>query len=263
MPPSAQEPIFRRFTGRVVLVTGGAAGIGAATAARFALEGARVVVLDVDAAAGGNTVDRISEQGGEAVLVVGDTAIEVDAKRAVSEIEERWGRLDVVVNNAGVPPPDVPIEEVTIDQWKAQFHELVGCFLVSKHSVRLMKLQGGETRSIAFVASMAALKGVALRSPYTAMKHGVLGLSRSLAIELAPHRIRVNCVATGPVDTTFLSRGAPELPRDRREMFENGVPLGRIGVPDDIASIVTHLASDESTWITGNVIRMAGGTPAG
>lgn len=263
MPVGSRQPVSGRFAGRAVLVTGGASGIGEATATRFALEGAHVVVLDVDATAGEQAVGRIAERGGDAVLVVGDTAVEIDAQRAVGLIEERWGRLDVVVNNAGVPPPDVPIEDITIDQWNAQFHELVGYFYVTKHAVRLMKRQDGATRSIVFVASMASLKGVALRSPYTAMKHGVLGLSRSLAIELAPARIRVNCIAAGPVDTTFLSRGAAELQPDRRALFEKGVPLGRIGVPDDFANIITHLASDESTWITGNVIRMAGGSPAG
>ena len=261
----AVDPTNLRFAGRVALVTGGASGIGAATVTRLAGEGARVLVFDLDEVGGQHIVERVESVGGEAVLVVGNTAVEDDARRAIQEAGERWGRLDIVVNNAGKPPPDIAVEDLGAAQWYESFEELHGCFFVTKHAVRLMKRFPREsgTQSVVFIASMAALKGVALRQAYCAMKHGVLGLSRALAIELAPDRIRVNCVAVGPVDTPFLSRGAAELQPERRALFEKGVPLGRIGQPSDIANIVVHLSSDESDWITGNVVRMAGGTPAG
>lgn len=253
-----------RFAGRVALVTGGADGIGAATARRLAREGARVAILDVDEARGNDTVEEVVRQGGEAILVVGDIAVEDHARSAIDRIEHLWGRLDIVVNNAGKPPPDIAIEDLDTATWSSIFEELNGCFFVTKHAVRLMKKQeDSNTRSIVFVASMAALKGVALRQAYCAMKHGVLGLARALAIELAPDRIRVNTIAAGPVDTRFLSRGADELQPERRELFTRGVPLGRIGEPRDFANMITHLVSDESDWVTGNVIRMAGGSPAG
>lgn len=252
-----------RFVGRVALVTGGASGIGAETARRLAGEGARVAVLDLDEARGRQTVEEIVAQGREAILVPGNTAVEEQARYTVDRIEQLWGRLDIVVNNAGKPPPDIAVEDLDATTWSAGFEELNGCFFVTKHAVRLMKKQDSGTRAIVFVASMAALKGVPLRQAYCAMKHGVLGLSRALALELAPAGIRVNCLAVGPVDTPFLSRGAEELPPPRREQFERGVPLGRIGVPADIANMITHLVSDESDWVTGNVIEMAGGSPPG
>lgn len=260
----AGDPVSpQRFAGRVALVTGGASGIGAATASRLAREGARVAIFDLDETRGKHTVDEIVDQGGAAVLVVGSTSNEQEASHAVHQVEQLWGKLDILVNNAGKPPPDIAIEDLDAASWHDIFEELNGCFFVTKHAVRLMKKQDSSTRAIVFVASMAALKGVPLRQAYCAMKHGVLGLSRALALELAPDRIRVNCIAAGPVDTPFLSRGADELPAERRAHFERGVPLGRIGEPRDFANIITHLVSDESDWVTGNVIRMAGGSPAG
>lgn len=256
MPPA-------RFAGRVALVTGGGSGIGAATVRTLAAGGARVAVLDLDAERGQAMVDEVNTSGGQAALTVGNTASESDAEWAVNHVESLWGKLDIVVNNAGKPPPDVAIEDLDLATWNRTFEELQGCFLVTKHAVQLMKKQTGHTRSIVFVASMAALKGVALRQSYCAMKHGVLGLSRALAMELAPDHIRVNCVAVGPVNTSFLRRGADTLDPDRRLTFERGVPLGRIGEPEDIANTIAHLASDDSLWVTGDVFRMAGGSPAG
>jgi 3-oxoacyl-[acyl-carrier protein] reductase len=222
-----------------------------------------VAILDRDVARGERTTDEINRWGGSALFLPGDISVEDDARTAISRIGQTWGKLDIVVNNAGQPPPDIAIEDLDAKVLKEIFEELNGCFFVTKHAVRLMKEQDSSTRSIVFIASMAALKGVPLRQAYCAMKHGVLGLMRALALELAPCGIRVNCIAVGPVDTPFLSRGAEKLPDQRRAHFARGVPLGRIGRPEDISNIITHLVGDESEWITGNVIKMAGGTPAG
>lgn len=261
--PNVSSVSYHRLTGRVALVTGGASGIGAATVDRFAREGARVAFIDRDEERGRRTSADVAGRGGQVLFMPGDVACEEDVATAVDRIEEKWGKLDILVSNAGQPPPDVAIEDLDLEVWNEIFQELTGSFLVTKHAVRLMKQQDGNTRAIVFVASMAALKGVPLRQAYCAMKHGVLGLMRALAVELAPDRIRVNCIAAGPVDTPFLSRGAEVLDPARREHFERGVPLGRIGVPEDFSNLIAHLVSDESEWVTGNVVRMAGGSPAG
>lgn len=259
----AKSVSYHRLTGRVALVTGGASGIGAATVDRLAREGAQVAFLDRDEERGQRTSAYVTDRGGRVLFLHGDIAREEDVVAAVARIKEQWGKLDVLVSNAGQPPPDVAVENLELEVWNEIFQELTGSFLVTKHAVRLMKQQTGNTRAIVFIASMAALKGVPLRQAYCAMKHGVLGLMRALAVELAPERIRVNCIAAGPVDTPFLSRGAELLDSARREHFERGVPLGRIGVPEDFSNLIAHLVSDESEWVTGNVVRMAGGSPAG
>jgi NAD(P)-dependent dehydrogenase (short-subunit alcohol dehydrogenase family) len=162
------------------------------------------------------------------------------------------------VSNAGKAPPDVAVEDLDVAVWNDILSELNGSFFCAKHAVRLMKRDTARGPSIVFVASTAGIRGVPLRQAYCAAKHGIVGLSRALAVELAP-AIRVNCVAPGPVDTNLLRRGAEELPPDRRAAFERNVPLGRIGTPDDIAGMILHLAGDDAAWTTGLVVPMAGG----
>jgi NAD(P)-dependent dehydrogenase (short-subunit alcohol dehydrogenase family) len=257
---ASQVPQTARLQDRVAIVTGAASGIGAATARRLAHEGARVALFDIDGNRGTAVAEQARAGGGDVVFIEGDVSVEENARAAVAQVEETWGKLDILVSNAGNAPPDIAVEDLDFETWNDILAELNGSFFFSKHAVRLMKKQPPtDKRAIVYVASTAGLKGVPLRQAYCAMKHGIVGLSDALALELAPDRIRVNCVAPGPVDTALTRRGLGERADDRIATMAQNVPLGRIGMPDDIANMIFHLVSDESTWATGMVLRMAGG----
>jgi NAD(P)-dependent dehydrogenase (short-subunit alcohol dehydrogenase family) len=270
------------LTGRVVLVTGAARhrGIGRAVALRLADLGGTVVVAGrVDAAphdherAIGWTgldslVDEIEARGGRATAVTGDVADRADAARLVDAALEHHGRIDVLVNNAGSGRFGPLLVDLDPDEWDRVLRvNLTGTFLVSRIAARAM-IAAGEGGSIVNVSSVAGRAGVARMGAYSPAKFGVIGLTQTMAAELAEHAIRVNCVAPGGIatdleDATFAGI-ASELGADEhraRAARVRRIPLGRLGAPDEAAAVIAFLASRAAGFVTGQTITVAGGPP--
>jgi NAD(P)-dependent dehydrogenase (short-subunit alcohol dehydrogenase family) len=243
-----------RFDGRSALVTGGAQGIGRAAAALLAAEGARVVVFDFD----GEAAERTAAELGCAA-VVGDVAKRDDVCRAVETCVERHGGLHVVSANAGVAAVE-PFLDTNDATWERILRvNLDGAFRTIQESARAMRAGGGG--SIVVTTSTNAFWPETGTSPYTASKHGLLGLVRNAAIDLARYGIRVNAVAPGIVRTrlaTFLTEDPVEGPK-----YLENVPLGRFAEPEDIAKAILFLASDDAVYITGEQLVVDGGVSVG
>lgn len=251
-----------RLAGRVALITGAASGLGLATAHRFHAEGASVVLADIDRegaerAAAGLGADRVAAIGC-------DITSAEQCVRAVELAETRFGRLDVVHANAGVPF-NGPIEEVdraTLD--RVVDVNLKGPFLTAQAAVPTLKRQ--RSGCIIFTSSLQAVLARPHFTPYTAAKHGVIGLMKGLALELAPYGIRVNAIAPAATPTPMLPRflgGMAELPEEALERFRASIPLGRLATPEDTAAAALYLASDDAAMVTGHTLVMDGGTSAG
>jgi 3-oxoacyl-[acyl-carrier protein] reductase len=241
-----------RLRAKVALVTGGASGIGEAICRRFAAEGAPLVLVDCDADRG----EPIAREIG-AVFVAGDVASDADARRMIATAVERFGRLDVLVNNAGAPQSPTSI----VDTSERDFDRLMAVnakaiFLAARHAVPVMRAQGGGV--ILNTVSVAAVRPRPTLTAYNASKGAALALSRSLAIELAPDKIRVNAICPGPADTPMLSTFVGDAPA-ARAAFLSSIPLGRLCTPSDIANAMVFLASDEASFITGVVLEVDGG----
>jgi 3-oxoacyl-[acyl-carrier protein] reductase len=251
-----------RLSGRVALVTGGASGIGLATARRLAAEGASVAIADLDESAAAREA---AELGGERALGIGCDVTDADAcVRAVAAVTQRFGSLDILHANAGSPfaGPIGSVDGPTLDRVLGV--NLRGAFLSAQAVVPVMKQR--RAGAIIFTSS---LQGVIARpnfTPYTAAKHGVIGLMKGLALELAPHGIRVNAIAPGPTETPMLGKflgGMAEVDDEAREAFRRSIPLGRLVEPEDIAAAVAYLASDDARMVTGHVLVIDGGATAG
>jgi len=234
------------------LITGAGSGIGAATARRLARDGTRVVAMDRDEEAVHATCAGIEAQRGRAIPVVGDIACAVDRLHAIDRVGQRFGRLDVVVNNAGIMrnaqlhkmPPDVWEDVVEVD--------LIGPMALVDLALPL--LERSSSASVVNVASRALLGGFG-QTNYAAAKAGLLGLRRSLAVQLGARGIRVNAVAPGFIETAITS-GTPD---DARERIRAAVPLGRLGTPADVADAVAFLASPAASYVTGQCLFVCGG----
>ena len=251
-----------RLEGKVALITGGGSGIGRASALRFAAEGASIVASDLSEASAVETVAAVREAGGEATAVAGDVVSSDDAKAMVQAAIDAYGKLDVLVNSAGVSGrvEGVSHEEV----WdKVMDVNLKGTYLVSWHAVPEMEAAGGG--SIINLASIMALVGYPVGmgggfNPYNASKGGVLQFTRNLAIDLARKNIRVNCICPGYVETN-MTRRLTENP-ESYEALKGRHPMGRLGQPDDIANAALFLASDEAAFVTGAPLIVDGGYTA-
>ncbi len=248
-----------RFEGKVALVTGAAAGIGAATARAFAAEGAHALLADV-AASGEAVRDEIRRAGGAATFVQIDVSRAEDMAR-LAEAAERIGRLDVVFNNAAVPLVKGLLETSEAEWDRLMSVNLKGVFLVIKATVPLLERVGG---CIVNNASTLAVKGNPHWVVYSAAKGGILAMSKALAHELAPRGIRVNCVCPGTIETAmldeFLSRQAD--PEGTRTQMVGRRPIKRLGTPEDVAQAVLYLASDAASWVTGTALFVDGGSTA-
>ncbi len=251
-----------RLEGKIALITGGGSGIGRASALRFAAEGASIVASDLSEASAVETVAAVREAGGEATAVAGDVVSSDDAKAMVQAAVDAYGKLDVLVNSAGVSGrvEGVSHEEV----WdKVMDVNLKGTYLVSWHAVPEMDAAGGG--SIINLASIMALVGYPVGmgggfNPYNASKGGVLQFTRNLAIDLARKNIRVNCICPGYVETN-MTRRLTENP-ESYEALKGRHPMGRLGQPDDIANAALFLASDEAAFVTGAPLIVDGGYTA-
>jgi NAD(P)-dependent dehydrogenase (short-subunit alcohol dehydrogenase family) len=243
----------------VVLITGALTGIGRATAFAFANEGARMVVSGRSDDAGEALVTELRSLGGQAEFVRADVRHENEVQYLVDKTVARFGRLDVAVNNAGTEGKPGPITEQTAESYAATFDtNVLGVFLSMKHELRVMQAQGAG--SIVNLSSTMGHRGAAGASLYTASKHAVEGLTKSAALEAAAFGVRVNAVAPGPIETEMLDRFTGNA--DRKAGLVAGVPMKRVGRPEEIADAIVFAASGKASFISGQVIAVNGGKTA-
>lgn len=246
----------QKLSGKVAVVTGASKGIGASIAQHLAAEGAAVVVNYATSREGADkVVAEVERRGGKAVAVQADVARRADIQRLFAEAKRAFGRVDILVNNAGVFE-FAPIEEVTAEHFHRQFDlNVLGLLLTTQEALRYLGPEGG---SIINVSSVVATLAPPTASVYSATKAAVDTVTRSLAKELGPRRIRVNSINPGMIETEgFHAAGLAES--DFRKQVEAQTPLGRIGQPGDIGPVAVFLASSDSGWITGETIHVSGG----
>jgi 3-oxoacyl-[acyl-carrier protein] reductase len=246
----------KKLAGKVAVVTGASKGIGASIALHLAAEGAAVVVNYASSKEGAErVVSEITGSGGKAVAVQADLAKEADVRRLFAEAKKAFGRIDILINNAGVYE-FAPLEQVTAEQFHRLFDlNVLGLILASQEAVKHFGPAGGSIVNISSVVATAAPPNA---SVYSATKAAVDAVTRSLAKELGPRHIRVNAVNPGMVETEgFHAAGIAES--DFRKQVEAQTPLGRIGQPRDVAPAVVFLASGDAGWITGETLHIAGG----
>ena len=250
-----------RLSDKVAMITGGGNGIGRATALRFLDEGASVLIADLNETTGAETLALAAKAGHKARIrfARADVAAERDVAAAVDLAVSSFGRLDCVFNNAGVAGAFGPIEHIAVEDWDYTFAVLMrGVFLGIKHAARVMKKQG-QGGSIISTASVAGLSGGDGPQAYSAAKAGVINLSRAVAVELAPFRIRANAICPGGILTPLVHRGSPE---PMAAMLTKLQPWPEPGLPDYIADAALFLASDDSHFVTGHALVVDGGLTA-
>jgi NAD(P)-dependent dehydrogenase (short-subunit alcohol dehydrogenase family) len=242
----------------VVLITGALTGIGRAAAVAFAKKGASVVVAGRRDEAGKALAKELRSFGSKAEFINADVRKEDDVRALVDKTVARFGRLDVAVNNAGTEGRVGPITDQTAESYAATFDtNVLGVILSMKHEVRVMQGQGSG--SIINISSTYGHEGAAGASIYVGSKHAVEGITKSVALERSG--IRVNGVAPGPTDTGMLTRftGTPE----NKAALVTGVPMGRLGLSEELANVIVFIASNEASYITGHVLNVDGGHSAG
>jgi NAD(P)-dependent dehydrogenase (short-subunit alcohol dehydrogenase family) len=251
-----------KLRGKTALITGAGSGIGEAMAVLFGAEGARVAVVDFDVAAGEATARRIRDAGGTAYFVPADVSSAADSERMVAETVARFERLDVLCNNAGIGVAAVCHETSEADWDRTMAIDLKGVFLGCKSAIPRMLEQGGGV--ICNTSSVAGQVGVLNRAAYCAAKAGVLGLTKSIAIDYAERRIRCNALLPGTVDSPWIGKILAQQadPTAQRSAMEARQPLGRMGRPDEIALAALYLCSDESAFVTGTGLVIDGGLTA-
>lgn len=243
-----------RFTGKAVLVTGAAGGIGRAAAVAFAAEGARVAILDRTEAALEETRSSLDAVGADVVAIVCDIAVPEQVAAAVDEVISRFGRLDIAFNNAGVENRPAPLHEIEITEWDRILGvNLRGTFVCMKYEIAQMVRQGGGV--VVNTSSGAGIRGVAGGASYAASKHAIIGMTRSAALDYAKLNIRVNAVLPGNIETSMMDRFTAG---DIQKAIDLE-PVGRLGKPEEIAEAVLWMASDLGGFVTGSSLVVDGG----
>ena len=245
-----------KLNGKVAVVTGASKGIGAGIAKEFAEAGASVVVnYASDKQGADRVVDEITKRGGKAIVIQANVAKKADVEKLFAEAEKAFGKIDIVVNNAGVYE-FMPLEEVSEQQFHRMFDtNVLGILLVTQEGLKHFNANGG---SIINISSLASSLTPPTAVVYNATKGAVDAITRTLAKELGPRKIRVNAINPGMVITEGVVTGGFHE-SDMRKMFESMTPLGRVGETDDIAPAAVFFASDDSKWVTGETLIIAGG----
>lgn len=244
-----------RLEGKVGIITGAASGIGRGSAAVFAREGAKLVLADISVDDGEAVAEEICRAGGDAMFVKADVSKEADVVAMVEATVARFGRLDIAFNNAGIGPPPLMLVDQTAESWQRLFEiDLLSVGLCMKHQMPVMQRHGGG--SIVNTSSNAGRRGMATLAIYAAMKAGIMGLTRVAAVEGGPDNIRVNAIAPGLIAT----RATEDSEKWVKQLK---IPLGRIGMPEDIGEVAAFLCSDAASFLTGQTISVDGGQTAG
>jgi NAD(P)-dependent dehydrogenase (short-subunit alcohol dehydrogenase family) len=242
--------------GKVAIVTGAAQGIGRAIVERFAREGAQVTLADVNDALGQQVVDGVKAAGGSAQYVHCDVSQETDVSAMVAQTAQAFGGLDIMVNNAAFAIYKL-IHEYTPEEWdRVVAVDLKSIYLTSRFAIPLMIQRGAG--SIVNIASAHARTTSTMNAPYVASKGGIISLTRAMALEGAPHNIRVNCILPGAISTPMLMENWGNIPPEQHPLMPR-IPLRRFGTPDEIARVAQFLASDESSYMTGSDVLVDGG----
>lgn len=250
------------FVNQVAFITGASSGIGRATALAFCKGGAQVVVADVDEAGGQGTVEQINQIGGDAIFVRCNVADPAQVEAAVRQTTDAYGRLDIGINNAGIGGRFAKLLDQTFDDWNQMLTvNLSGVFYCLQAEVRQMLTQetGGK---IVNVSSIAGVRGVVNSAPYSAAKHGVIGLTKSAALEYVRKNIRINAICPVYTHTTMVD-DLLSVSVGMEERLRRLIPAGRFGQPEDIAQAILWLCSDENAFYTGQALQLDGGITAG
>jgi NAD(P)-dependent dehydrogenase (short-subunit alcohol dehydrogenase family) len=251
-----------QFAGKVTLVTGGASGIGRATALAFAREGAKLIIADMHEEGGQQTAHLITENGGEAMFVQTDVTQATAVEALISTAVDRYGKLDCAHNNAGILGPGIAgtHRALTAEYPEARWHQVIavnltGVWLCMRYEITQMLKQGSG--AIVNTASAAGLVGAPYSSAYVASKHGVVGLTKTAALEYARQGIRVNCVCPGYIQTPMTAQMMNDP--ERLALMVAREPVGRIGTPEEVAAAVVWLCSDVASFVTGHTMVVDGG----
>jgi NAD(P)-dependent dehydrogenase (short-subunit alcohol dehydrogenase family) len=248
-----------RLADKVALITGAGSGMGRVAAQMFAAEGAKVVVADFDEAAGTETAESVKQSGGDASFVRADVSSEADAKAMVDHAVDRFGRVDVLYNNAGVmPEQDHSVIDTDVPTWdRVMAINVRGVFLACKYAIPPMLEQGSG--SVINISSFVALLGCSVpQDAYTASKGAVLSLTRSLAVQFGPQGVRSNAICPGPIETPMLMEWLLK-DEDARKVRLARNPTGRFGTPEEVVNVAIYLASNESLWTNGAHFVIDGG----
>ena len=251
----------RRFAGKVAFVTGAGSGIGRATAIAFAAEGASVVLADIDTVGNEETARLVAEHGGRVLSVKCDVTSSSDIQSVIEQTVREFGRLDVAFNNAGIEQPPAPLVDISEDEWSRLLDiDLRSAFLCMKYEIPAMLEHGGG--SIVNTSSGAGVVGIRGQAAYVAAKHGLIGLTKSAALDYAAQGVRVNAICPGIIETPMMDRFSGGTSEGRARVIGQE-PVGRMGRPEEIASAVLWLSSDLGAFATGHAMVIDGGQTAG